>query len=67
MARPGLGSLLLAGIAAFGLYKYTKMTEQEKRDLVNKGKKLYDENVPENVKNLFGKKTGSTQNSFNQA
>lgn len=30
--------LLLAGLAAFGYYKYSKMTEQEKKDLMDKGK-----------------------------
>ena len=55
MARPGLGSLLLMGAAAFGLYKYSIMSEQEKRNLKEKGKKLYDENVPENIKGMFGK------------
>lgn len=37
MARPGLGSLLLLGAAAFGAYKYSKMSEQQKSDLKNKG------------------------------
>ena len=49
MARRGLGtgSLLLAGIAAFAYYKYSQMSEQQRKDLVNnwkqKGQKLYDE------------------------
>jgi hypothetical protein len=64
MARPGIGSLLLAGAAAFGLYKYSKMSQQDKDNLVNKGKQLYDENVPENIKGMFGKKD-DTQNASN--
>ena len=56
MARPGIGSLLLAGAAAFGLYKYSKMSQQDKDNLVDKGRKLFDENVPENIKNMLGKK-----------
>lgn len=67
MARPGIGSLLLAGAAAFGLYKYSKMSQQEKDNLVNKGKKLIDENVPENLKGMFGtKQDGQTANDNSQ-
>ncbi len=67
MARPGIGSLLLAGAAAFGLYKYSKMSQQEKDELVNKGKKLFDENVPENIKGMFGKKEGEQANASNNS
>ncbi len=72
MARPGIGSLLLAGAAAFGLYKISKMSQQQKDELLNKGKKLYEENVPENVKSLFGKKENEqsvntrSENSYTQ-
>jgi hypothetical protein len=60
MARtPGIGSLLLLGAAAFGAYKYSKMSDQEKRDLKDKGKKFVDENLG-SLKNMFGQK-GSTQ------
>lgn len=61
------GGLLLAGLAAFAYYKYSKMSEQEKHDLVNnlkeKGQKLYDQYVPEDVKKMFSKNgsTGETQ------
>ncbi|MCU7551094.1 hypothetical protein OCK74_18385 [Chitinophagaceae bacterium LB-8] len=59
----GLGSLLLAGAAAFAYYKYSKMSDQQKRDLVNglkeKGKKFYDEKVPESVKDIFAKKASA--------
>lgn len=49
-----LSLLFLAGAAAFVYYKYSKMTEDEKQDLLDslkaKGKKLYDDYVPGNVK-----------------
>jgi hypothetical protein len=67
MARPGIGSLLLAGAAAFGLYKYSKMSQQDKDNLVNKGKKLFDENVPESVKGMFGKKEDGQNTSANRS
>ena len=56
MARkPGIGSLLLLGAAAFGAYKYSKMSEQQKSDLKNKGKKFVDDNLG-SLKNAFGQK-----------
>ena len=67
MARPGIGSLLLAGAAAFGLYKISKMSPQQKDDLLNKGKKLYEENVPENVKDMFGKKENNQTAANNRS
>jgi len=56
--RPGLGSLLLAGAAAYGLYKVSKMSSQERSDLLNKGKKLVNDNLG-SIKNSLGK-NGST-------
>ena len=56
--RPGLGSLLLAGAAAYGLYKVSKMSSQERTDLVNKGKKLVNDNLG-SLKNTLGRH-GST-------
>ncbi len=54
------GGLLLAGLAAFAYYKYSKMSEEEKRNLAGnlkeKGRKFYDQYVPENIKNMIGKK-----------
>ena len=65
--------LLLAGLAAFGYYKYNKMTEQEKKDLLNKGKKFMDENMG-SLKDLFGQKTanqagggGFSRNNYSQS
>jgi hypothetical protein len=55
MQRKGLG-LLLAAAAAYGYYKYSKMTPEEKNGLKEKGKKFVDKNFG-GVRNLFGKKT----------
>ena len=57
--RPTL-PLLLAGLAAYGYYKYSKMSSDEKEKLVggikDKGRRFYDEKVPQNIKDLFGQK-----------
>ncbi|CAN5191843.1 hypothetical protein BH11BAC6_BH11BAC6_08080 [soil metagenome] len=49
-----IGSLIVAGIAAYAYYKYTQMSKEEREELVTKlkekGKKLYDEYMPGNVK-----------------
>lgn len=58
--RPGLGSLLLAGAAAYGLYKVSKMSSQERTDLVNKGKKLVNDNLG-SLKNTFGRQGSSPE------
>ena len=62
--KGGFGTLLLAGAAAFAYYKYSKMSEEQKRNLGNtikeKGKKFYDENIPENLKSMLNKKNAST-------
>ncbi len=54
MARKtGIGSLLLLGAAAFGAYKFSKMSDQQKKDLLDKGKKLVNDSVG-SIKNRFG-------------
>lgn len=57
------GGLLLAGLAAFAYYKYSKMSSQEKEnilgDLKEKGQKLYDEYMPEKFKSMFNQNEGS--------
>lgn len=63
--RSGLGPLLLAGLAAFGYYKYSKMSEQEKRNMKDKAKRAYEENVPENVRNMISGK-GNKQTTAHQ-
>lgn len=67
MARPGLGSLLLLGAAAFGVYKYSKMSQQQKQDLLNKGKKMVNDNLG-GLKNTFGSRNTNNvaDNTFNQ-
>ena len=60
MGRRGL-SLLIAGLAAYGYYKYSKMSAQEKNDLKEKGKKFVDENLG-GLGNIFGKKINKPQN-----
>ena len=51
--KAGLGSLLLLGAAAFGAYKYSKMSDQQKKDLLDKGKKLVNDSVG-SIRNRFG-------------
>ncbi|MBA2499087.1 MAG: YtxH domain-containing protein [Chitinophagaceae bacterium] len=59
------GKFLLAGLAAFAWYKYSKMSAEEKsritHDLKEKGKKVYDQYVPREVKDMIGKKNSSNQ------
>jgi hypothetical protein len=49
--------LILAAIAAVAYYKYSQMSEEQKRNMVNnlkeKGKKIYDKYMPGNVKEMF--------------
>jgi hypothetical protein len=45
--------LLLAGLAAYGYYKYSKMSPQQKNDLMQKGRKIFDSSVG----NIFKRKT----------
>ncbi len=58
MQRKGLG-LLLAAAAAYGYYKYSKMTPEQKNGLKQKGKDLVYK-ILGDVKNMFGKKTSTT-------
>jgi hypothetical protein len=54
------GRLLLAGLAAFAYYKYSRLTQDQKRELADnlkqKGKQLYDRYVPESLKNKIPNK-----------
>lgn len=47
--------LLLAGLAAFGYYKYSKMTPEQRNSLLEKGKGLLNKNFG-GLENLFGRK-----------
>ncbi len=63
------GSLLLAGLAAFAFYKYSKLSPDEKSNLVGtikeKGKKLYDKYLPDEFKKYFETKdTGGYKRDF---
>ncbi|NTS40812.1 hypothetical protein HRG84_07825 [Flavisolibacter sp. BT320] len=59
MARKtSLGSLLLAGAAAYGLYKVSKMSPEQRKDLVNRGKRTVTENL-DGLKNKFGRNGSS--------
>ena len=61
--RMPTGKLLLAGLAAYAYYKYSKMSQQEKKDLFGnlkqKGQKLYEDYVPSDVRDRFGKTSAS--------
>jgi len=54
------GGVILAAIAAFAYYKYSKLTEEQKRDLANnlkqKGQKFYDQYMPQTLKDKFPEK-----------
>ena len=68
MLQRKTGGLILAGLAAYAYYKYNKMTPQEKEDLVgnlkHKGKKLVDQYLPENLKNVFTKGQGQGNTAY---
>lgn len=53
MQRKLLGLLFAA--AAYGLYKYSRMTPEQKGDLKKRGKDFLDKNMG-GVENMFGKK-----------
>lgn len=42
MQNKGVG-ILLAAAAAYGIYRYTRMTKEEKGNLIEKGKRLLKE------------------------
>jgi len=65
MRSPGLGKLLLLGAAAFGAYKYSKMSSEQKNDLKNKGKKFVDDNLGGLKEAFGGKKTTQASNNSN--
>lgn len=49
--------LVIAGLAAFAYYRYTKLTAEEKNNIVNDlretGKNIVKELVPEGIKNFL--------------
>lgn len=52
--------LLLAAAAAFGIYKYSKMTPQQKKDLKEKGKDFWDKQM--RTGNLLARKKPVSNN-----
>lgn len=48
------GGLLLLGLAGLAVYKYNKMSEEEKTALKDKAKKFYEDNLSPFVKNALG-------------
>lgn len=67
MARKtSLGSLLVAGAAAYGLYKISKMSAEERNGLVEKGKKLVNDNLG-SLKDKFGGNGSSPDARFSTA
>jgi len=61
MQKKGLG-LLIAAAAAYGYYRFSKMTPEQKKAWKEKGMKFIDENF--SLGNLFGKKAPATENNF---
>ena len=51
--KANLGSLLLAGAAAYGLYKLSKLSTEQRSGLLNKRKKLVSDNLG-GMKKVFG-------------
>ena len=63
MQRSKVG-LLLAAAAAYGAYKYSRMSSEEKNSLKTKGKDFLNKNLG-GLNNLFGKaKTAANGNSI---
>ena len=54
---------LLFAAAAYGIYKYTKMTPEEKSDLKRKGKEFLSKSM--GFEDMNGKKTAAVVNQSN--
>ena len=63
MQRKGLG-LLLAAAAAYGYYRYSKMTPEQKKKMMQKGKDLLNDNFG-GIGDFFGKKPTSKTKTSN--
>jgi hypothetical protein len=63
MQRKGMG-LLLAAAAAYGYYRYSKMTAEQKESWRQKGKDFIDKNTG-GLKDLFGKKSSAMNGNGN--
>jgi hypothetical protein len=62
MQRKSL-SMLLAAAAAYGMYKYSKLSPQQKNNLKAKGKDFLDKQFG-GLGNLFGKKQTATNGNI---
>lgn len=47
-------TLLFVGLGALAVYKYTKLSEEEKADLMDKAKGLFDEHISPFLKTSLG-------------
>lgn len=48
------GTIILMALGALAAYKYNKMTEEEKTALMDRGKKIFDENISPLIKSTLG-------------
>ena len=62
MQRKSIG-MLLAAAAAYGMYKYSKMSVEEKNNLKAKGRDFLNKNLG-SLGNLFGKKPTATNGNM---
>lgn len=62
--KASLGSLLLAGAAAYGLYKLSKMSAAERGELLEKGKQMVADNLG-GLKTVFGRNGSSPDARMN--
>lgn len=63
MQKKGLGLLLAAAAAAYGYYRFSRMTPAQKEAWKEKGTKFLDENFG-SLGSLFGKKKQSSVNQI---
>ncbi|HUR10483.1 MAG TPA: hypothetical protein VM012_03900 [Flavitalea sp.] len=70
-SKGGFGTLLLAGAAAYAYYRYTKMSADQKKDLVNniknQGSKIMDQvrGTTSSARNSFEKQANRfEENTF---
>jgi hypothetical protein len=62
MQRGKIG-LLVAAAAAYGVYRYSKMSPEQKASLKSKGKNFVDKNLG-GLTNMFGKKVTANGNGY---
>lgn len=54
MNLTGKGTFLLVALGAMAAYKYNKMTEEERDELKEKGKKIFDDHISPLIKSTLG-------------